>query len=62
MMATALGLLQLSRTEALDCTIKELKQLVCALGEARGEMDLWTKQDEERREMSVKLGLVPARN
>lgn len=61
--ACCLGMLGLSLRETLDLPVTQSRQLVCAYGEARGEMSLWTVGDERRREQSVALGLVePRRN
>jgi hypothetical protein len=63
LIACCLGMLGLSMRETLDLPVKEARQLICAYGEARGEMKLWTVGDERRRERSVALGLVePRRN
>jgi hypothetical protein len=63
LMACCLGMLGLSMRETLNLPVKEARQLICAYGEARGEMKLWTVGDERRRERSVELGLVePRRN
>ena len=61
LIACLMGLLGMSEAQALDTPVKRARQLVCAFGEARGEMDLWSKMDEARRELSVKLGLVKPR-
>lgn len=61
LIACLMGLLGMSEDRALDTTVKRARQLVCAFGEARGEMELWSKMDEARRELSVKLGLVKPR-
>lgn len=61
LIACCCGMLGMKMSEALDTTVREARQLICAYGEARGEMELWTRNDEARRELSVKLGLVEAR-
>lgn len=63
LLACCMGMLGMSEKDALDTTVLRARQLVCALGEARGELSLWTRGDERRRELSVELGLMePRRN
>jgi hypothetical protein len=62
LIACCMGMLGMTKAEAMNLTVKEAKQLICALGEARGEIDSWTRADERRRELSVSLGLLEARN
>ena len=62
LIACCCGMLNMTRDEAMRMTVRDAKQLICALGEARGELQTWTRDDEARRDISVSLGLMEARN
>ena len=52
LLALAMGRLNMSRAEALDCTVGELRKLIVAIGEAEGVIRPWTNKDERLLEMS----------
>lgn len=63
LLACCMGMLGRTEREAMDMPVIRARQLVAALAEAQGNAKLWTRRDEERRELSVAWGLVePRRN
>jgi len=52
LLSCAMGRLHLNRAEALSMTVRELRQLIVAHGEAEGVITPWTEKDERLDQMA----------